>query len=65
MKYLGWRYSNCALVIKVIVGISIANVIIALALIPPLTRGIYDDFVTLDSITVIYRYHFCKSPTTV
>ena len=65
MKYFGWRYSNCALVIKVIVGISIANVMIALALMPPLTRGIYDDFVTLDSITVIYRYHFCKSPTTV
>ena len=65
MKYLGWRYSNCALIIKVIVGISIANFLLALALTQPLTRGIYDDFVTLDSITVIYRYHFCETPTTV
>ena len=48
-----------------IVGISIANVIIAVALTQPFTRGIYDDFLTVDSITVIYRYHFCESPNIV
>ena len=63
LKYLGWRYSNCALVIKVIVGISIANILLGIVLFEPLTRRLYDEFTTVDSITVIYQYHFCNSST--
>ena len=36
-----------------------------MVLIQPFTRGSHDNFVTLDSITVIYRYHFCLSPNFV
>ena len=39
------------------------KILLGIVLFEPLTKRLYDEFTTVDSITVIYRYHFCKSST--